>query len=96
MSVLLKYLDLTKPSLYYSLASITFNPTAWNIVARNGIFFSFAGTGDVVLIFRADDNRIILDFARVQEQDNHEDLREPEKRVLLPCPLDLFGRDATR
>ncbi|KAF9791913.1 phospholipid methyltransferase [Thelephora terrestris] len=29
------YVDLSKRSLYYSLASIVFNPTAWNIVARN-------------------------------------------------------------
>ena len=36
MASLLKHVDLSKPSLYLSLASITFNPTAWNIVARNG------------------------------------------------------------
>jgi len=35
MSALLKHVDLSKPSLYYSLASIAFNPTAWNIVAQN-------------------------------------------------------------
>jgi len=35
MSTLLKYVDFSKPSLYFSLASIAFNPTAWNIVARN-------------------------------------------------------------
>ena len=28
--------DASKLSLFLSLASITFNPTAWNIVARNG------------------------------------------------------------
>jgi phosphatidylethanolamine N-methyltransferase len=28
--------DTSKSSLFLSLASITFNPTAWNIVARNG------------------------------------------------------------
>ncbi|KAK0223047.1 phospholipid methyltransferase [Armillaria fumosa] len=27
--------DISKPSLFLSLAAITFNPTAWNIVARN-------------------------------------------------------------
>jgi len=36
MSALLKHIDFSKPSLLYSLASIAFNPTAWNIVARNG------------------------------------------------------------
>jgi len=35
MFTLLKNIDFSKPSLYYSLASITFNPTAWNLVARN-------------------------------------------------------------
>jgi len=35
MFSLLKHVDFSKPSLYYSLASIAFNPTAWNIVARN-------------------------------------------------------------
>ncbi|KAF8902980.1 phospholipid methyltransferase-domain-containing protein [Mucidula mucida] len=29
------YVDLTQPSFWLSIASITFNPTAWNIVARN-------------------------------------------------------------
>jgi methylene-fatty-acyl-phospholipid synthase len=29
-----------KKSLLISLASITFNPTAWNLVARNGQFFT--------------------------------------------------------
>jgi hypothetical protein len=28
--------DTSKTSLLLSLGSITFNPTAWNIVARNG------------------------------------------------------------
>jgi len=35
MSALLGYVDFSKPSLYRSLAAIAFNPTAWNIVARN-------------------------------------------------------------
>ena len=29
-------LDTSKPSLALALAAIAFNPTAWNIVARNG------------------------------------------------------------
>lgn len=32
-------IDLDKASLTLSLLSITFNPTAWNIVARNGMVF---------------------------------------------------------
>ena len=36
MSSLLSYVDTSKPSLWITLFAITFNPTAWNIVARNG------------------------------------------------------------
>lgn len=36
MSVLLSSVDWSKTSLLVSLAAIAFNPTAWNIVARNG------------------------------------------------------------
>ncbi len=32
--------DASKTSLFLSLGSITFNPTAWNIVARNGKSFA--------------------------------------------------------
>ncbi|KIY65554.1 phospholipid methyltransferase [Cylindrobasidium torrendii FP15055 ss-10] len=31
----MEYIDWSKPSFWISVASITFNPTAWNIVARN-------------------------------------------------------------
>lgn len=37
-SLLLDNVDFGKKSLLLSLASIAFNPTAWNIVARNGEF----------------------------------------------------------
>ena len=30
-------IDVSKPSLLISVAAIAFNPTAWNIVARNGM-----------------------------------------------------------
>ena len=30
--------DITKSSLAICLLSIAFNPTAWNIVARNGVY----------------------------------------------------------
>jgi hypothetical protein len=42
-------LDVSKPSLYLSLASITFNPTAWNIVARNGKPSPFAYASSTAL-----------------------------------------------
>ena len=32
--------DITKSSLAICLLSIAFNPTAWNIVARNGVYNS--------------------------------------------------------
>lgn len=35
----MQWVDLSKTSLLVSLASITFNPLAWNIVARNGKLF---------------------------------------------------------
>lgn len=35
-SLVLDNVDWNKKSLLLSLASIAFNPTAWNIVARNG------------------------------------------------------------
>lgn len=36
MTSLLSYVDTSKPSLWIALLAIAFNPTAWNIVARNG------------------------------------------------------------
>ncbi len=36
-SSLTTLIDLSKPSLIACVASIAFNPTAWNIVARNGV-----------------------------------------------------------
>lgn len=33
-----RLVDVDQQSLFISLASITFNPTAWNIVARHGSF----------------------------------------------------------
>lgn len=33
----LSLVDYTKPSFQISLLAIAFNPTAWNIVARNGM-----------------------------------------------------------
>ena len=51
MSSLLSYVDWSQPSLWYSILSITFNPLAWNIVARNGEthsqrFFQASSTTD--------------------------------------------------
>ena len=46
MSALLSAVDWSKPSLLISIAAITFNPTAWNIVARNGMRDSTFGHRD--------------------------------------------------
>ncbi|KAI6024057.1 phospholipid methyltransferase-domain-containing protein [Pisolithus microcarpus] len=37
MGALSSIVNASAPSLYISLCSITFNPTVWNIIARNGI-----------------------------------------------------------
>lgn len=36
LSALPDYVDTSKKSFWVSLFAIAFNPTAWNIVARNG------------------------------------------------------------
>ena len=36
MDAIAPYIDVSKTSLFLSLGAIAFNPTAWNIVARNG------------------------------------------------------------
>ncbi|KIK14278.1 hypothetical protein PISMIDRAFT_17399 [Pisolithus microcarpus 441] len=38
MGALSSIVNASAPSLYISLCSITFNPTVWNIIARNAIF----------------------------------------------------------
>ena len=40
MASLQSLVDTSKVSLYLSLAAIAFNPTAWNIVARDGMQFT--------------------------------------------------------
>ncbi|KAH9970263.1 phospholipid methyltransferase [Russula compacta] len=85
-------LDLSKTSLFLSLGSITFNPTAWNIVARNEyrnktitrLFGGNAYLGCYFLaacIFSAGILRDHLYFNALQEQ--------PRVR-LLPAPLDTL------
>jgi len=85
-------LDASKTSLFLSLASITFNPTAWNIVARNEyhnktithIFGGNARLGCYFLalcIFGAGLLRDHLYLSAVLEQ--------PRGRI-LPAPLDTI------
>ena len=37
MDAIAPYIDVSKTSLFLSLGAIAFNPTAWNVVARNGM-----------------------------------------------------------
>jgi len=102
MSTLLSHIDFSKPSLYYSLASITFNPTAWNIVARNEyrnktitkIFGGNARNGCYFLaasIFFAGMLRDSLFKKAIAEQPHLQILPEPLK-IIIPALLVGFGQ----
>lgn len=102
MSALLKLVDLSKPSLYYSLASIVFNPTAWNIVARNEyrnktitkIFGGNAKNGCYFLaasIFFAGMLRDNLFHKAIAEQPHVQLLAEP-LNVIIPAILVGLGQ----
>lgn len=102
MSALLKLVDLSKPSLYYSLASIAFNPTAWNIVARNEyrnktitkIFGGNAKNGCYFLaasIFFAGMLRDNLFHKAIAEQPHVQLLAEP-LNVIIPAILVGLGQ----
>lgn len=102
MSALLKLVDFSKPSLYYSLASIAFNPTAWNIVARNEyrnktitkIFGGNAKNGCYFLaasIFFAGMLRDNLFHKAIAEQPHVQLLAEP-LNVIIPAVLVGLGQ----
>ncbi|KAK0469963.1 phospholipid methyltransferase-domain-containing protein [Desarmillaria tabescens] len=91
--------DISKPSLFLSLAAITFNPTAWNIVARNEyrnktITRIFGGSPKAgcyflaVMIFSFGMLRDYLYHAAMAEQPKVELLPEPYSKAL---PLALMG-----
>lgn len=84
-SLLLDNVDWSQKSLLLSLASIAFNPTAWNIVARNGemLFDGLVGS-------------VLICVYRVQEQNAHSYLWKRESRMLLPCYHDFLIRYAAR
>jgi len=102
MSALLKHINLSKPSLYCSLASIVFNPTAWNIVARNEyrnktitkIFGGNKKNGCYFLaasIFFAGMLRDSLFKKAIAEQPHAEILPEP-LNVIVPAVLVGLGQ----
>jgi len=101
MSTLLRHLDFSKPSLYYSLAAVAFNPTAWNIVARNEYrnktitnIFGGARNGCYFLalsIFSAGMLRDSLFRKAIAEQPHVQILPEPFN-VIVPALLVGLGQ----
>ena len=80
-------IDSSKISLFLSLGSITFNPTAWNIVARNGEPSSNVRPPFASMI--ADHHFLPLSTylcaKRIPQQDNHSHFwRQCLSRLLLP------------
>lgn len=87
-STLATAVDFSKTSLYISLASIAFNPTAWNIVARNGRFNILVCFIVVFILF-------ILK-RRVSQQDLDASVWKPSYGMLLPRAVHLRLRYPSR
>ncbi|GJE89153.1 phosphatidylethanolamine N-methyltransferase family protein [Phanerochaete sordida] len=92
MSSLLAYVDFSKPSLLISLAAIAFNPTAWNIVARNEyrnktitrMFGGNARRGCYFLAF------LIFSFGILRDRLYERALHEQPRHAMLPAPLNTL------
>ncbi|KAF4611791.1 hypothetical protein D9613_004007 [Agrocybe pediades] len=93
------FIDLNKKSLTLSLASIAFNPTAWNIVARNEyknktITRMFGGNTRYGCYFLA---ILIFSFGILRDNLYHQALLEQPRYPMLPkeyatiVPAILFG-----
>ncbi|KAF9545678.1 phospholipid methyltransferase [Agrocybe pediades] len=93
------FVDLNKKSLTLSLASIAFNPTAWNIVARNEyknktITRMFGGNTRYGCYFLA---ILIFSFGILRDNLYHQALLEQPRYPILPkeyatiVPAILFG-----
>ncbi|KAK7045496.1 Phosphatidyl-N-methylethanolamine N-methyltransferase [Paramarasmius palmivorus] len=81
-------IDTYKPSLWIALGAITFNPTAWNIVARNEyrnktITRMFGGNARYGCYFLA---VMIFSFGLLRDSIYHNALSEQPKMALLPEP----------
>ncbi|OJT06027.1 Phosphatidyl-N-methylethanolamine N-methyltransferase [Trametes pubescens] len=98
-SSLTTLIDLSKPSLIACVVSIAFNPTAWNIVARNEyrnktITRIFGGNARYGCYFLA---LCIFSAGMLRDSLYHRALLEQPQAKLLPAPLDtlvpavLFG-----
>lgn len=89
---LLALVDTSKASLFLSLASIAFNPTAWNIVARNEyrnktIARLFGGNAYLGCYFLA---ACIFSAGMLRDHLYRSALLEQPRVPLLPAPLDTL------
>ncbi|EJD05227.1 phospholipid methyltransferase [Fomitiporia mediterranea MF3/22] len=89
----MEWIDINKTSLIISLASITFNPLAWNIVARNeyrnkSFTRLFGGNAKIACYFLA---LLIFSFGILRDSLYHRALAEQPTRPILPndAPLNL-------
>ncbi|KAF9476627.1 phospholipid methyltransferase [Pholiota conissans] len=78
--------DYTKPSFQISLLAIAFNPTAWNIVARNEyrnktITKIFGGNARYGTYFLA---LLIFSFGILRDNLYHQALQEQPQKAILP------------
>ncbi|KAL1699131.1 phospholipid methyltransferase-domain-containing protein [Schizophyllum commune] len=85
-------LDTSKPSLALALAAIAFNPTAWNIVARNEyrnktITRIFGGNPKAGCYFLA---LMIFSFGMLRDSLYHRALADQPRVPLLPEPFNLI------
>ncbi|KAI5825791.1 phospholipid methyltransferase [Schizophyllum commune Tattone D] len=85
-------LDTSKPSLALALAAIAFNPTAWNIVARNEyrnktITRIFGGNAKAGCYFLA---LMIFSFGMLRDSLYQRALADQPRVPLLPEPLNLI------
>ncbi|KAI0350927.1 phospholipid methyltransferase [Trametes cingulata] len=91
-SSLASIIDLSKPSLHACIASIAFNPTAWNIVARNEyrnktITSIFGGNARYGCYFLA---LCIFSAGLLRDSLYHRALLEQPRTKILPEPLDTL------
>ncbi|EIW56793.1 phospholipid methyltransferase [Trametes versicolor FP-101664 SS1] len=91
-SSLTTFIDLSKPSLIACVASIAFNPTAWNIVARNEyrnktITRIFGGNARYGCYFLA---LCIFSAGMLRDSLYHRAVLEQPQVKLLPEPLDTL------
>ncbi|KAI0334216.1 phospholipid methyltransferase [Cubamyces sp. BRFM 1775] len=91
-SSLSSIIDLSKPSLLACVASIAFNPTAWNIVARNEyrnktITRIFGGNARYGCYFLA---LCIFSAGILRDSLYHRALLEQPKMQILPEPFDTL------